>query len=276
MCTSDPSSLLSYFIQRDGKLPANAAAELAAIPTQVRVIPHGERLEERHQEYLCLILTGMALRLTTGNEFDGPASALFVPGDFTNTNSLLLTYPEQSVVSHGPCKVMLVERTAILTLARRYSRVMQLLWLSTLREARVSHAWLTAAASLSAPKRVAHLLCELLARYERVGWAENATFQSPLIQKDLSRLLGYSVTHVNRSVTVLRNKGMLRWVRDEVRVLDRERLEEFCGFDARYLETPRQVPTLPSLRRSAATLRPRKPKETRTAETTAESIFFGM
>ncbi len=78
-------------------------------------------------------------------------------------------------------------------------------------------------------QRIAHLLCEQLARLEiDEGFI-------PLNQLDVADAAGLSAVHTNRIFQELRQLGMLSRHRF-IEVVDKERLQALAAFDGRYLD----------------------------------------
>jgi CRP-like cAMP-binding protein len=79
-------------------------------------------------------------------------------------------------------------------------------------------------------QRVAHLLCEQLAR---LG-ADKTII--PLTQIDVADAAGLSVVHINRVFQELRQRGVLSKQR-LIEVVDQKHLQELAAFDATYLDS---------------------------------------
>jgi CRP-like cAMP-binding protein len=84
-------------------------------------------------------------------------------------------------------------------------------------------------------QRVAHLLCEQLARREAVG-INSATI--PLTQIDLADAAGLSIVHINRTCQELRKLGVLSKTCRTIEVANRERLVGLAHLDGHYLNMP--------------------------------------
>lgn len=87
----------------------------------------------------------------------------------------------------------------------------------------------------SALERVAHLLCEQLARREAVG-IDGARL--PLSQIDVADATGLSVVHVNRTIQALRSRGILAKASQSIGVIDKKQLAHVAEFDGDYLNLP--------------------------------------
>jgi hypothetical protein len=104
-------------------------------------------------------------------------------------------------------------------------------WRASMLEAAVYRERLSSTGRGTAFERVAHLLCEQLARREAVGIH---TPRLPFSQIDVADAAGLSVVHVNRTIQTLRSLGVLSKA-SHIEVIDRERLEQLAKFDGLYL-----------------------------------------
>jgi CRP-like cAMP-binding protein len=94
---------------------------------------------------------------------------------------------------------------------------------------------LTIAGRGSALERVAHLLCEQLARREAVGIG---CARLPISQIDVADATGLSVVHVNRTIQTLRSRNILSEA-SSIEMIDRNQLAQVAKFDGGYLNMPR-------------------------------------
>jgi CRP-like cAMP-binding protein len=108
------------------------------------------------------------------------------------------------------------------------------LWRASILETAVYRERLSSTGRGTALERVAHLLCEQLARREAVGIHGP---RLPFSQIDVADAAGLSVVHVNRTIQTLRSLGVLS-KGNHIEVIDRERLEQLAKFDGLYLIPP--------------------------------------
>ncbi len=87
----------------------------------------------------------------------------------------------------------------------------------------------------TATERLAHLLCEIFARMQAVGLAEDGVCFMPLTQTDLADLTGLTPIHVNRVLQQLRAADMIGLAGKRLTVVSPERLERLAMFDGDYL-----------------------------------------
>src|SRR5262249_10848766 len=87
-------------------------------------------------------------------------------------------------------------------------------------------------------QRVAHLLCEQLARLEAVGLNSGTI---PLAQIELADAAGLSVVHMSRTISDLRRLGALSTHGRGTKVVNKRRLARLAEFDSRYLNMPEHL-----------------------------------
>ena len=85
--------------------------------------------------------------------------------------------------------------------------------------------------------RLAHLLCEMGVRTSR-STRPARSFFFPITQEQLADALGLTSVHVNRTLKALRDEGLVRLTRSEVRIDDWDALVSAAEFDPAYLCLP--------------------------------------
>jgi CRP-like cAMP-binding protein len=112
-------------------------------------------------------------------------------------------------------------------------------WRATMLEAAIYRERLAIASRGSALERIAHLLCEQVARAEAVGIG---CARLPISQIDVADAAGLSVVHVNRTIQCLRRRNILS-KSASIEVIDKKQLAQVAKFDGHYLDMPRVLST---------------------------------
>ena len=118
---------------------------------------------------------------------------------------------------------------------RSSNRIAQVLWRDKLIEAGVFREWMIGLGRRSAYARIAHLLCEMIARMRAIGLTDCDACRLPLTQTEMADALGLSTVHVNRTLQQLRREGLIEFNRGSLRALNWERLRAAGDFDPTYL-----------------------------------------
>jgi CRP-like cAMP-binding protein len=178
-----------------------------------------------------LILEGWGMRYKELDEGRRQILAFLLPGDVcfnvpdvplshcicALTNLRYGTIPLRQL-EHGPS-------SAALTRA---------MWRKQLAASAIQHEWL-ANGGRPAYEATAHLLCELFARAQAAGLAQDNCCEFPVTQFDLACALGLTSVHVNRTLQQLRRDGLIELRARKLCLLDAKGLREVAQFDRTYL-----------------------------------------
>jgi CRP-like cAMP-binding protein len=218
---------------------------------------------DRSPRHSTVLLDGVAClyeRLPDGTR---QIYAFQYPGDFCDLHQHVLpeTNNEVAVAAITDCSIGIIEHKDLEQLIAQYPSLGLALWRASMLEASIFRKRLLNVGRQPALQRVAHLLCEQLARREAVG-LNSATI--PLTQMDLADAAGLSIVHINRTFQELRRLNILSKEGRAITVLDRERLAGLASFDGNYLNMPQLLShwqvkmesTLTPAERSPATWRP--------------------
>jgi CRP-like cAMP-binding protein len=94
----------------------------------------------------------------------------------------------------------------------------------------------------NAKERMAHLLLELFQRLDRVGLVADDSFGLPLTQEMMGDALGLSVVHVNRTLRVLREDGLVTVGLGRATIHDPEALSAVADSEGIVRPPHRKVP----------------------------------
>jgi CRP-like cAMP-binding protein len=217
-------------------------AELDAVLDRIKERAGASRGEDiigpgNASRYFTVLLDGVACsyeRLKDGNR---QIYAFQYPGDFCDLSRHVLpnSNNEVAVAALTGCSIGIIEHRDLEQLIAQYPSLGLALWRATMLEASIFRKRLLNIGRQPALQRVAHLLCEQLARREAVGI--NST-TIPLTQVDLADAAGLSIVHINRTVQELRRLGILSAKGPAIEVVNRAGLVTLANFDGQYLNLP--------------------------------------
>ncbi|NGP18461.1 Crp/Fnr family transcriptional regulator [Devosia aurantiaca] len=196
-------------------------------------------VEGESPDHSTLLLSGYAARYNMTADGRRQITAVHISGDFVDLHSFLMRPMDHSIVALTPCRIAVVPHTALTRITETQPHLTRILWLSTVIDGGIHRKWAVALGSLQGHQQLAHLICELYLRLKQVDLTDGWTFQLPLTQTLLSEALALSTVHTNRVVQVLRKENVIRWERDQITILDWDRLVEIAEFDPIYLRAPR-------------------------------------
>ncbi|MEM7688984.1 MAG: Crp/Fnr family transcriptional regulator [Pseudomonadota bacterium] len=158
-----------------------------------------------------------------------------LPGDFVDLHSFALKRLDHNVVASGRVKVATVTHERLETAMAERPRVARALWFATLLDAAIHRQWIQMLEQLDAPRRIAHIYCELQTRLSMIGRANPRAVRTPFTQLDLADMVGVSAVHANRAVSKLREIELAEIRRGTLYTENWEALKNYAQFDPAYL-----------------------------------------
>jgi CRP-like cAMP-binding protein len=187
-----------------------------------------------------LLLEGIACRYKSLPDGQRQIMSFHIPGDLVDLHAFILGEADHSIGCLTPCRLAFAPYQGLEEVIDQHPAVARALWRDTAIDGAVWREWLVGMGRRSAYSRIAHLLCEVVARLKDVGLMEGQSCDLQLTQQELADSLGLSLVHVNRVLQRLRANGLISLGRGTLRVHDWEGLKQAGGFDVSYLR-PRQA-----------------------------------
>ena len=214
----------------DKRLLEDAARDVRRLEARKDIIAEGERPEEVH-----LLLEGWAARYKVLPGGERAIMAYLIPGDLCDVHIALLDRMDHSIGTLTPARVAYIPRRTVEALMGRGGDLARALTWSMLVDEAILREWLVTLGHRPADKRVAHLICEMMLRSRAVGLTDDDSFDLPLTQEELADTMGITPVHMNRTLQLLRQDGLITTRGKRVTVNDAGRLMELAGFDPNYL-----------------------------------------
>jgi CRP-like cAMP-binding protein len=215
--------------QADLALLDAVVGKTRTVQPYVDLISEGDKPGDVH-----LVLRGFACRYKILQDGRRQIMAYLVPGDLCDLHVYLLDHMDHSVGTLAECQVVDVSRSAIQQLLGRPA-IARAMLMSTMVDEGTLREWLVNIGQRQAEPRVAHLLCELLARLRSVGLVSEDTYTLPLTQVELADTMGVTPVHMNRVLQSLRRKSLISLEGDQLTVLNAKGLEQEAGWNPNYL-----------------------------------------
>ncbi len=231
---------LNLFLRRLEARSTISAAERDAVlalngqPQKVDAHRDFVRLGEEVQES-CLIVEGLVARFAQLEDGSRQIISLHVPGDMVDLYSLMLPRAPSPLQALTNSTVMKIPHEALRRLAFDYHGLSAAFWRDCVVDGAIIAQWLVNVGRKNARSRIAHLLCEIAVRSFHGGRMKNGGYPFPITQEQIGDALGLTSVHVNRSIRALRDEGVVQMSRQEVTILDWQRLASIAEFDLAYL-----------------------------------------
>lgn len=189
-----------------------------------------------------LILQGFACRYKLLPSGGRQIVGFLLPGDFCDLNVFILKAMDHSIGTLSPCTVVDIPSRRILELTNRPGLARAFWWVTLVDEGTLRE-WLLNIGQRPAVQRIGHLLCEIFARLQVVGLADETGYALPLTQADIGDTVGLSYVHVNRCLQTLKEMDLIALKHKSVLIKDLDRLREYTGFNPNYLHLERYQQT---------------------------------
>jgi CRP-like cAMP-binding protein len=161
--------------------------------------------------------------------------SLHIPGDIPDLHGLRIEVMDHALAALTGSEAALIPPAALQELCAKFPAVAGALWRESLADAAVLREWVVSLGRRGSRARIAHFLCELVARFQAAGLSDGQTCPMPLSQTDIGDATGLTNVHVNRIVRDLREARLIALSTSVLQVLDWPGLAAAGEFDPIYL-----------------------------------------
>jgi CRP-like cAMP-binding protein len=155
------------------------------------------------------VVEGFACSYKHSHEGKRQIMFFYIPGDIPDLQSLHLEVMDHNIGTLTPTKAAFIPHAALHDLIQRHPGLAAAFWRDTLIDGAIFREWVINVGRRDAYARLAHLLCELVARLSAVGLVTDWSFLLPVTQAELGDATGLSTVHVNRVLQELRGNGLI-------------------------------------------------------------------
>ena len=231
---------LALFARRIESRSVISAADREAL----LALPGKSQSVSAHQDFVrlgesvnhsCLVVDGIVARFAQLDDGSRQIVDFHIPGDMVDLHSLMLPRAPWPLQALTRSTILKIPHQALRDAAFRHPDLLSALWRDCVADSHILAQWLVIIGLRNARARLAHLICEMALRFAQIGRLRNNSFPFPVTQEQLADALGLTSVHVNRSLKVLREEGLVRMTRSETTIMDWEGLAEAAEFDPTYL-----------------------------------------
>ena len=191
--------------------------------------------EGQHTTECSVLLKGFAFRQKLLRNGSRQIISIHVPSEFVDLQNGLLGTADHSVQSLDGSEAAVIPRASLGEISASRAGVRLAMWIDTLIDASIFREWVVNVGRRDSRARIAHLLCELVVRLEKIGASRDGMFDFPLTQEQIADATGLTAVHTNRTLQSLRKDGLIQLTAKSLSVLDWDGLREVGDFDELYL-----------------------------------------
>lgn len=179
---------------------------------------------------LYTVLSGWAFRYRTLADGRRQILNFLLPGDLIGVQANFLGEASHGVEAMGPAVFCRLARSKMWDLYRGYpSLAFDVTWLTAHEEGLVDENLLSVGRR-NAAERIATVLMYLYKRAAAIGLAADGVMETPLRQTHLADALGLSRAHVNETIGQLEKRGLFRFRRGRLEILNPRALESLADY----------------------------------------------
>jgi CRP-like cAMP-binding protein len=191
--------------------------------------------EGEQPDYCCLLVSGFACRYKEAANGLRQIVSFHLSGDLLDIQHLLLPRADHSVAAITDAEVAWIPKGALIELAWDRPALGKALWRDSLIDSSIFREWVLNVGRRDGKTRVAHMLCEFVARCEAAGLGSAEGFMLPMTQEQIADAVGLTAVHVNRCLRALDGDGVVVRNGAQFRVTNWRRLCAIGDFDPAYL-----------------------------------------
>ncbi|NVK35138.1 MAG: Crp/Fnr family transcriptional regulator [Rhodobacteraceae bacterium] len=188
-------------------------------------------LEGNKTPHLYTILEGWAFRHKSLANGQRQVLNFGLPGDLVGLQLAILDDIQHTVTALTKTTLCVFQRDKIWSVFKENpSLAYAMTWMAS-REEQMVDAHLLSLGQRNALARLSYLILYLHDRAEAVGYATNHSFNAPFTQAHFSDALGITPVHTSRTIKKLHEKNLINWKKDQIQILNREKLEKLAYYD---------------------------------------------
>lgn len=238
MATSINAGLQSFVdrLLRHSRLSEVEQAAILTLPFRKLTLRANQdfgRIGER-AKHCCFVEDGLIARFGHNCDGERQITALHIHGDMPDLHSAIRPAGIGGLTTLVPATILQVAHAEVLRLAFNYPAIAEAFWRDCLLDAAVLMDWIMNVGRRNARARLAHLFCEMSARYAG-GQGHLDNFRFPVTQQQLGDITALTSVHVNRSLRTLREEELVTFQNGRVIVSSWAELVRAGEFDAAYL-----------------------------------------
>ncbi len=182
-------------------------------------------------DHLYVLTQGWACRYKSASDGARQIIGFLIPGDLCNPEHLYGGSSSYAVAGITKINVAMYAFDKVQMEMARCPAISRALWSEAASLSNRERNWLLTIGRRDAIICVAHLLCELSERLGRVGLVDEGSFLFPVTQYDIAAATGISAVHANRTMALLRQRGLITTKRHNLTIVDVARLQQICLFE---------------------------------------------
>ena len=229
----------SFLTETEERAILGLTGSMKEVKGHADVVSYGDAVT-----HCCLVVEGCVGRFGQSRDGTRQITSLYIPGDLAGLPSVMSPSSGWGLVALKGATVLQIAHDSIRSIAARNPGVAEALWRDCIADESISSKWLVNVGHKEALPRLAHFLCEMAVRYERIGRGDKKSFLLPITQVDIGEANGLTSVHVNRMIRDLRLQSVATIHAAIVTIHDWGKLASIGEFDPTYMLLDGPAPRL--------------------------------
>lgn len=191
-----------------------------------------------------MLVSGLVSRHKISGDGLRQIVSIHVPGEVFGLQQLYIETADHNVQTLTKCELILIPRDALRLIAANRPAVAHAIFATVLVELSIAREWMLNIGRHDARTRIAHLLCELAVRLDRLGLQPGQAYELPMTQEQLGDAVGLTAVHINRTLKGLVRDGLVGHNRRGVTIPNWQSLIHVADFNSQYLHRGINTPAL--------------------------------
>jgi CRP-like cAMP-binding protein len=183
----------------------------------------------------CLLVEGYASRSKVAVDGGRQIVSFHLPGDILDLQHLFLERADHNVQAITDATILWIPMAELRALVTRRPTIGTAFWRDALIDASIFREWVLNVGRRDAKTRIAHMLCEFIARTKAAGLGSPQQVTLPFTQEEIGDATGLTPVHVNRMLRDLIEEGLIERTGRSLRISDWPAFKRAAGFDQGYL-----------------------------------------
>lgn len=193
-------------------------------------------MEGSNSPQLFTVLSGMGTRYKTLEDGRRQVINFLFPGDFIGLQAGIMGEMKHSVAASTPMVLCVFNRSDLWNMFKAQpARAYDLTWIAAVEEHFLGET-LAVMGQREAGQRIAWALLRIHHRLRAVGMELNGVVPLAFKQQDLADALGLSLVHTNKTLALLKARGLATWSGGVLKIASRTALGDFAGSEPEPLE----------------------------------------
>lgn len=219
-----------YVARGDAEAIRRLRFDIEAVSAGTLLVRDGDPVDR-----CCVLVSGYACRHKATRAGGRQIVSFQVPGDLLDLQHMSFARADHNIEVITDAMIAWLPLDALEQLIMGHPAIGAALWREAMTEASIFREWVLNVGRRDGRSRIAHMLCEFVARCGAAGLGPQERLRLPMSQGHIADATGLTAVHVNRMLRALRAEGIIAGAGKDMRIVDLTRLRDVADFDPGYL-----------------------------------------